>query len=402
MADQVPNLRNADCSVGPKRSPDTAQPHRAPVRCAPNNPFVFISAGEASGDRIAASVVSELLRRHPDLRFYGAGGPAMAQAGVEIRHSIERLAVAGLTEATHALGAVSWLLADTWREVARRPPSLAILVDYPGANLRLAAMLKRRAIRVLYYVAPQRWAWLPGRTSKLSQVVDRLAVTLPFEQAWFRSRGVRADYVGHPLVERGSRQVSAHALIRRLGLDQRPILAVLPGSRAAEVDRHLPLLRRAVAWLPEVQAVIGTLPGTHAQHCASLAPELPRLSAEEAFGVADIALCCSGTATLEAALAGVPSAAFYRLSTLSAAFARRLLKIRHVALPNILLDDQVMPELLQRDMTPAGLAGVVRRLLNPSEQARQRTRMRSLAEMLDTGVHPSARVADLAEELIGS
>jgi lipid-A-disaccharide synthase len=360
---------------------------------------MFISAGEVSGDQIAASVVGELCRRRPDLRFYGAGGPAMARVGVEIRHPIEGLAVTGLTEATRALGAVSRLLADTWREIARRRPAIGILVDYPGANLRLAAMLKRRGIPVLYYVAPQRWAWLPNRASRLSRVIDCLAVTLPFEEAWFRNRGVRAEYVGHPSIERGSARISACAVARRIGLDRRPVLAILPGSRRGEVDRHLPLLRRAAAWLPEVQGVVGVLPGAHTERCASLAPELPRLGAQEVFAVADVALCCSGTATLEAALANVPTAVFYRLSPLSATLARRLLTVRQVALPNILLDAQVMPELLQREMTPQGLAAVVRRLLDPAERARQRARTVVLAKMLDTGTRASLRVADLAQEL---
>jgi lipid-A-disaccharide synthase len=358
---------------------------------------VFVCAGEPSGDRIAAPVVAELLRRSPGLQFYGAGGRALRSVGVEIRHSVDDLAVTGISEALNAAGAAASLLLDTREQLDRRPPLLGLLVDYPGANLRLARMLHRRKVRVLYYVAPQRWAWLPWRVGALSSVVDHLAVTLPFEQRWFAERGMAATFVGHPLLET-FRLPAVEEVRRKLDLDGRPILALLPGSRENEVRRHLPLLCKAVAWLPEVQPVLAVLPGVQERTCRQLAPSLPCLRSVEALALAEAALCASGTATLEAALAGVPTAVFYRLSTLSAAVAKQVVTVPFIALPNLLLSEQVMPELVQEQMTPANLATAVHRLLDPASAAHQKRRLRDVALMLGQP-GSSKRVADIAEGL---
>lgn len=360
---------------------------------------VLVCAGEASGDRILAPVVRELEQRRPGLRFFGAGGPALHAAGAEIRHSTEDLAVTGVSEVLGAAGAVASLLLDMKREIERRRLVLALLVDYPGANLRVASMARRRGVPVLYYVAPQRWAWLPARARAIARVVDRLAVTLPFEQQWFAERGVPATFVGHPLLD--TFRLAAPEQVRaKVKLDGRRVLVLLPGSRPNEVVRHLPLLLKALAWLPEVQPIIAVLPGTQERACREIAPDLPGLRSSEALALADVALCASGTATLEAALAGVPTAVFYRLSWFSGELAKRLVQVPYVALPNLLLGEEVMPELLQDAATPAALVTAVHRLLEPARAEQQKRRLRDVVLMLGQP-GASRRVADIAESIIG-
>lgn len=359
---------------------------------------VFVSAGEVSGDRAAAPVVAELGARLPDLRFFGAGGQSLAAAGMELRHPLDRLAVTGVREAVGRLRGVSALLLDSWREIRRCRPALALLVDYPGANLRLAWLLRRAGVPVLYYVAPQRWAWLSWRAPALAGLVDHLAVTLPFEREWFAARGVPTTYVGHPLLDTFHKLPSEQVRVQ-LQLDRRPVVALLPGSRINEVARHLPLLCAAMRRLPGVQPVLAVTEGEQESCCRQLAPHIARGSAEQALSVADAALCASGSATLETVLARVPTAVFYRLSPVSYALARRLVRVPHVALPNLLSGALLMPELLQDQMTPISLADATERLLTPAEAARQRTGMAAVEAMLSPA-GAARRVADLAQELL--
>jgi len=363
---------------------------------------VFVVAGEVSGDRAAAPVVAALRRRRPQLRFFGAGGPALGAEGVEILHDAAGLAVTGLTEPLAIAGRVAGMLAGSAREVRRRRPRLALLVDYPGVNLRLARWLARRGVPVLYFIAPQRWAWLGWRLRSL-RACDRLAVTLPFEQRWFRARGLPATFVGNPCRENLALAPPAAARGELgIGAGER-CLALLPGSRAGEVHRHAPLLRRVVRRLrarePALLPLLAALPGEHAALCRRLAPELRQVAAHRALAAADAALCAVGTATLEAALAGVPSVAFYRMSRLSYAVARRLVRVPHVALPNLLLGRSVVPELLQREASVSSLTAAARAALEPDAAARQQATAKELARLLGPPGY-AERVADLAEELL--
>ena len=358
---------------------------------------VLVSAGEVSGDRIAAPVVEEIQRRCPGTRFFGAGGTALEQAGVEIRHPISGLSVTGLTEALGRAGGVLRMLADLSLQGLRRRPDLALLVDFPGANLRLASALGRAGIPILYYVAPQRWAWLGSHIGVLRQRVQRLAVTLPFEEPWFRERGIDARFVGHPLLELFSPLPRAAAR-QRIGLDSGPVLALMPGSRVNEVRRHFPMFLQAAARLG-IRPVLGLAPGDAGQLARSLCPSLQWASADVALSAADVALCASGTVTLEAAMAGVPEVVCYRLSALTFAVARRLVKVEMVALPNLILGRRLLPELIQEQMTPAALCEAVESLLRPDEARRVKAGLAQVVGMLgEPGA--SQRVAEMALELM--
>jgi len=361
---------------------------------------ILVSAGEVSGDRMAASVVSEIARRVPEATFFGAGGDAMEAAGVQLRHHASALAVTGLTEALSRAGAASRMLLDLWRQARSRGVALALLVDYPGINLRLAGLMRRAGVPVLYLGAPQRWAWLGFRAAALARKVDRLAVTLPFEERWFCQRGVPARFVGHPVLDQFVPAEREDAR-RRLGLSSGPVVALLPGSRANEVRRHLPPLLGALDLLPpEVQPVLAEAPGEAGRMCADQAPGIPRASATLALGAADVALCASGTATLEAAVAGVPSVVFYKVSLLTHGVARRLVRVPWLSLPNLILRQPLLPELIQDRATPEGLAREARRLLQPAEADRIRAGLEEVVSRLGPP-GAAARVADMAMELMG-
>ncbi|MBW2733593.1 MAG: lipid-A-disaccharide synthase [Deltaproteobacteria bacterium] len=370
-----------------------------------NEREIFVCAGEASGDLYAAQVVRALRAMHPELSFWGAGGVALEEAGVVLRHRAEDLAVTGISELRKVAWAAGRLLLDSRHQLRRRRPALALLVDYPGANLRLAKMAKDAGVPVLYYVAPQRWAWLSWRLRGLRDDVDHLAAILPFEEPFFTSRGVKTTFVGHPLLDLHS-EVDSVQVRRELSPDNRPVLTLWPGSRPNELEAHLPRLASAAHRLKrEFQLLWVTTAPWAAQRCqqafegARCVRPKDALALGRAVSSQVVALCCSGTATLQLALAGVPLAVFYRMGAISALAARALLRVPYVALPNLILGREVVPELLQERMTVHGLEGAAHTLMRPDVGARQRA---SFAEVRETLGGPGAgkRVAALALELL--
>ncbi|HEX4574246.1 MAG TPA: lipid-A-disaccharide synthase [Gemmatimonadales bacterium] len=366
-------------------------------------PRIYISAGEPSGDAHAAAVVSALRQHLPAATFEAFGGPSLEAAGATVRDRMERLSVVGFVEALWKLPAHFRLLARVTQAFQAQRYDLVILVDYPGYHLRAAAAAHAAGIPVLYYIAPQMWAWGAGRVHRLA-AVRRLAVILPFEEQFFRDHGVPTTFVGHPLMDRPP-PPSRGAARRALGLDpDRPVLGLFPGSRAQEVQRLWPAFRdaarRVLTAQPDVQVVAAGAPrGRYPQPGAiriHWGDPLP------VFAAADAGLCKSGTTTLEAALADVPMAIAYRLNPVSFILAMRLLRVPHVGLVNLIAGREVAPELLQHAATPRALADAVLPLLDPTSAPARRQR-EGLALVRDRLGPPGAaqRVAALAVELVG-
>ena len=366
-------------------------------------PRIYVSAGEPSGDAHAAAVVTALRRRLPAAAFEAFGGPSLEAAGATVRDRMERMSVVGFVEALWKLPAHFRLLARVREAFRTKRYDLAILVDYPGYHLRAAAAAHAAGVPVLYYIAPQLWAWAPGRVRRLA-AVSRLAVILPFEEAFFRDHGVPATFVGHPLRDRPPPPARAEAR-RALGLDpERPVLGLFPGSRAQEVRRLWPAFRgaaeRVLAERPVVQVVVAGTSRARYPHPGAI--RIHWGDPRPVFAAADAGLCKSGTTTLEAALADVPMAIAYRLNPVSFAIAIRVLRVPHVGLVNLIAGQEVAPEFLQGAVTPQALAEAVLPLLDPAGAAARRQRQ-GLALVRDRLGPPGAadRVAALAAELVG-
>ena len=370
-------------------------------------PRIFISAGEPSGDMHGAAVALALKQRYPGATLVGLGGDQMAAAGVRLLAHTRDLAVMGLFEVLKHLP----FFLDLWERVTTEIDNgydLVIPLDYPGFNLRLARYAKRRRTRVLYYIAPQVWAWHRSRMQQLAQNVDRLAVVLPFEETLFREAGANAHFVGHPLLDRPKLVQSRAQFTQSLGIDpDHYILALFPGSRLQEIERQLDLFvataRLCVAAEPNVQPVIAAAPDAPAGLLSAtglpFTDDIPSLLQH-----ARAALVKSGTTTLETGLARVPMVITYQMHPLTFLIARELVDVPHVGLINLIAGERIVPELIQDEATPQSLSQALLPLIR--DGAARDTTLAALADVqkkLALGDDRTAaeRVTDLAAELLG-
>ena len=364
---------------------------------------VFVVAGEPSGDRHAAALVRAARAADPELAFYGIGGPALRAAGMEVRRDCGDMAVMGLTEVLRKYGFFRRVFRETVADLRATRPDALLLVDYPGFNLRLASAARRLGLRVVYYICPQVWAWNRRRVGEMARRVDRLLTILPFEAEIFADSGLRAEYVGHPLA-------AATAALRAAAPPPppwpgAPRVALLPGSRRQEIEHILPVLleaaRRLEAARPGVGFLIAAADDAAAAQIAGLRARLPgpaRLQtltgrAEQILCRADAAWVASGTATLEAALLDCPTVLVYRTSWLTYQAARRLIRVPHIGLVNLIRGRRVCPELVQGEATPDRLVAALTPLLDetPERQA-MRAEFDALRAQLD-GPDPARRAA---------
>ena len=370
---------------------------------------VFLSTADASGDMHAAAFVEALRKRVPELDVFGLGGSALAAAGFRPVVAQDEIAIAGLTEVLGSAPRVLGAYARLRRALTAEPPDLAVFVDSPDLNLPLASVAKRHGIPVLYYVSPQVWAWRAGRVRKLARRTDHMAVIFPFEAEFLRAAGVRAEFVGHPLVERLAplaHERDRSALARALDLDPaRPVLGLLPGSRHNEVERNWPLMREAAALLrgaiPELQVQLIVAPTLPAESFS--APEWMRVQrgrSHEAMAVSTCLISAAGTATIEAAILGVPLVVAHRTSPVTFELARRLATVSSSCMVNLVAGEGVVPERIQRQARPAAIASLAARLLrDPAARAEmQRGLARAVARLGPPGA--AERVADLALALV--
>ena len=349
---------------------------------------ILLSCGETSGDLYAGELVRELHLREPGIEVFGLGGDRLAAQGADLLAHVKDLAVVGLLEVVSHLRSLRRVFDRVLAEVDRQRPDVAVLVDYPDFNLRLARHLRRRGVRVVYYVSPQVWAWRRGRLDTIRKTVDHMLVIFPFEEALYREAGVPVTFVGHPLVDLVHPPADKRGFVQGLGLDaERPIVALLPGSRPKEIAHNLPPLAGAVEKLaakrPELQFLLALAPSLSFRAVADALGSLPvHIVANQAQGVlasGTVSVVASGTATVEAALLGAPMVVVYRLAPLTYLLGRRLVKVPHFAMANLIAGARVVPEVIQRELTPERVAAEVRALLDAP--ARREVMRAGLAEV---------------------
>lgn len=340
-------------------------------------------ASEASGEQLGASLVAASRAAGLDLDFSGVVGPQLQAMGVRSRFDGEVLAVMGLVEVLGRIGRIRKLLRDIELYFRERRPALAVLIDHPDFNLRVAALARAQGIPVLYYVSPQVWAWRGKRVQRIASLVDHMMVLFPFEVPIYQEAGLPATVVSHPLLEKTMRVPEREEARRLLKLEPGTWIALLPGSRNSEIQRIGPRLAQSAKLLAARRPGLRFLvPLARPEQRAGFErlwreagnADMPMVlegQAALAIRAADTVVVASGTASLETALLGRPAVVVYAMHPLTFAIARRLVKVPHVALPNILLKQKVYPELLQGDFTPARVADLVLGILDGAGQAQE-------------------------------
>ncbi|MBC7926535.1 MAG: lipid-A-disaccharide synthase [Bryobacteraceae bacterium] len=367
---------------------------------------VLVSAGEASGDLYAAELVTALKGNHQKLSFFGCPGDRMEAAGVEPVIRASSLGVVGLVEVVAHLPRIYGAFRKLVSAAKSRRPAVAILTDSPDFNLRVARQMKLMGVPVVYLIAPQVWAWRQKRVRKFPGLIDHLLCIFPFEEPWFRERGVNATYIGHPLTHIVRRTRSREEFFSRHRLDpHRPLVVLLPGSRVGEVSRHLPVVADAAVRLKEAQCLLATPAGFSSRAGARFFRErIPASSIQvvegetsDALAHATVAMAASGTVTVEAAVLGTPMVTFYRVSPLSWALGRRLVRVPYLTMVNLIAGRMIVPELMQNEATGERLAAEVQTLLvNSSKRDQMKRELARVTEALRTPEHPMVRAAAIA------
>lgn len=375
---------------------------------------VLISAGEASGDLYAAALAGKLRRDHPGIELFGCAGPRMRAAGVEPVVESESLAVVGLIEVIGHIPRIYREYRKLVEEAARRRPDVAILTDSPDFHFRVAKKLKRLGIPVVYLIAPQVWAWRKRRLPAMRKNIDRLLCIFPFEKDFFEKNGIATEYLGHPLTRMVRASAPRTELRRRFGVpDGVRLIAVLPGSREGEIERHLPVLIEAVKL---IQRKRGLCP--EGAHCftASLPPRMAEKFRErflaasiqvqegqtwDVLACSDLALAASGTVTIEACLLNTPMVTFYRVNGLSWLLGKLLVRVPFYSMVNLVAGRRIVPELIQSEMTAERLAAEAFSLLEDDDIRRQmRADLAEVAGKLSGPHDPMETAASVVTELL--
>jgi lipid-A-disaccharide synthase len=343
---------------------------------------IMIVAGEASGDMHGASLVQEMLNIDPALNFYGVGGNKLQQAGVKLFAHVSEMAVVGLTEIISKLGKFFQIMKKLEKSLDDVKPDLVILIDFAGFNLRLAKAVHKRGIKVFYYVSPQVWASRKGRIKKIKKYVDKMAVILPFEVDTYKRENYHVDYVGHPLLDLVKTDYSPEEARAKFGLQEgRTTIALLPGSRLAEVINLLPEMLKAGEIISQtIQPIQFLLPLADTLDEKTVTGIIADYSLKvnvicghtyEAIASADLAIVASGTATLETALLGVPMVIIYKISSLTYFIGKFLVRVNNIGLANIIAGKTIVEELIQDDASGKKIAAAALAILTDKERKQQ-------------------------------
>jgi lipid-A-disaccharide synthase len=338
---------------------------------------ILMTAGESSGEIHGADLVHEFKKQHPQVEFFGIGGSHMEQEGVRLLYSSQELAVVGLVEVLRHLPRIKQIFNGLIKEIERKKPSAAVLIDSPDFNLRLAKKINKMSIPILYYISPTVWIWRKGRLKSIKKTVHRMMLIFPFEEDIYRQNKIPAVYVGHPLTQKISITLSRDEFLQKYGLDpEKKHICVLPGSRRSEIRFHLPILIKAMAKISCRQSVHFFIILSENMDSQLLFRQMPLRPSHVTFikkdrytamAHSDLAISACGTANLELALLETPFLAFYRLSPLTYHIGLPFLKLRSYSIVNILAGKKVVTELIQRRFTAKNVTSEAEKLLTSQE-----------------------------------
>lgn len=359
---------------------------------------VFILAGEASGDLYGGMLVKALLKSNPELKVIAWGGEHMEEAGAQVLRHYKTMAFMGFLEVIKNLGTIRTLFRECEQLLLDHQPNTFVGIDYPGFNLKMAAKAQALGLTTHHYISPSLWAWNKNRVNTIREHIDQLHVILPFEKQWFAEHDVEVNWVGHPLIEL---ERSERVGFAENGSDSSPILALFPGSRGQELERLLPVFLEVAAGMPLFRPIIAGAPGLESsqyQLASDSGVEVQFGKTRELMKQAAIGLVTSGTATLEAALLGMPQVICYRTSFVTYQIAKRLAKTAWIGLPNIIAQDSIVPERIQKECTAANLLKDISRIHDGKKLLKsgkkQMECIEKLRRQLEGPQEPSTNVAE--------
>lgn len=350
----------------------------------------YIIAGEASGDLHASNLVASLKKIDGNAVFRGWGGDLMELKGVNIIKHYKDLAFMGFWEVLKNLKTIMKNLSFCKQDILSFQPDVLILVDYPGFNLRIAEWAKKNNIKVVYYISPQVWAWKENRVKKIKKYVDKMLVILPFEKTFYEKHHFEVAYVGHPLLDAISNfnPETKETFYKKNELNDKPIIALLPGSRKQEIEKMLPLMLSVTDSFNDYQFVVSKAPSVDEHFYKKLIKNkaiLCKSSSYDLLSYAKAALVTSGTATLETALFKVPQIVCYKGNNISYQIAKRVINVKYISLVNLIYDDEVVKELIQYDLTTQNLKLELQKILTPDNRKAILEKYETLIQKLGEG-----------------
>jgi lipid-A-disaccharide synthase len=360
----------------------------------------YLIAGEASGDLHGSNLIKALKQQDPQADIRCWGGDLMEQAGATVVKHYRELAFMGFVEVIMNLRTIFKNLDSCKKDIEAWKPDVLVLIDYPGFNLRIAEWAKQQGLKVVYYISPQVWAWKEGRVKKIRETVDKMLVILPFEKDFYKKWDFEVEYVGHPLIEavKAAREAPAAP-----AFSDKPIIALLPGSRKQEVEKKLPVMLSVAKYFPEYQFIMAQAPSLEDSFINGFTGAYPNVSVikgqtYQLLLQATAALVTSGTATLETALFGVPEVVCYKGSPVSYFFAKRLIKVKYISLVNLIMDKPVVKELIQHELTEENLLKELTLILKDTARHQQ---MKADYAMLWTLLGDGTASRKAAEAIVG-
>lgn len=366
---------------------------------------VMIIAGEASGDLHGSGVVRELKRIDPNIDIYGVGGDRMKREGMNLIYDIRELGFMGFFEVLKHIPFVRTMERTLEQIVKLKRPDVLVLIDYPGFNLRFAAIAKRYNVKIVYYISPQVWAWNKGRVKNMRGLVDKMLVIFPFEVDFYKHEGIDAEFVGHPLLEVLESQLDKQSLCKRYGIDSgKQIIALFPGSRLQEIENIFPSMLRAargVAAELNMEIAVGVAPTLEEKYFRTFfkvdGVHLVKGATYELMQHAHFAFVTSGTATLETACFGTPMFVVYRTSWLTYIVGRAMVRVKNIGLVNIVAEKRIVPEFIQHQATAKNLMRSALKLLrDPDRLLEMKSELARIRGLL--GAHGASRT--VAERIV--